>query len=428
MGGRELALVVTGGGTSELLVLPAAGEVVLGRDPARASLVVAHPSLSRAHARFVVAEGKGARRVLLEDLGSKNGTRLGGIRLARGELVPLRVGAAVELGAVLVVLVAKAAPASRISLARRPSLREVLVTPKIAPLDDVLRKIAPTSLPVLLLGETGVGKDVLAERLHALSPRNRRPFVRVHAAAIAEGLVESELFGHEAGAFTGAIKKKIGLVEAAEGGTVFVDEVGELPLSVQVKLLRVLEDKRVQPVGATAAKKVDVRFVAATHRDLAEDVKNGSFRRDLRERLRGVTLVVPPLRERRDDIVPLAEAFLARVAPEKSLSAAARKALTRHPYFGNVRELKNVIERSALLAVGDTVDAADLLFGEAETSLPSEEPERARVRDALRRAHGNQRAAAELLGISRRTLIHRLDAFGLERPRKGVTGDPRPRS
>jgi len=421
-------LVVSGGGLSAVFELPAEGEAVLGRDPSRASCVVDHPSLSRAHARFVMAPGP-RPAVLVEDLGSKNGVRQGDTKLAPRALVPVKVGVALELGALLVMLVRRTRPGRSRHVPSALRDHVALITPALAPLDEVLRKVAPTTLPVLLLGETGVGKDVLAERLHALSPRHKKPFVVVHAAAIAESLLESELFGHEAGAFTGALKKKVGLVAAADGGTVFIDEVGELPLSVQVKLLRVVEDRRVQPVGALVPKRVDVRFVAATHRDLAASVREGTFRQDLLQRLRGVSIRVPPLRERREDISALAEAFLSRVASDKRFSPAALKVLSKEPFFGNVRELRNVVERSALLAEGGVLRPGDLVlsFAKAGTNEQGEggdeDTERARVREALRRANGNQTAAAGLLGISRRTLIHRLDALRLERPRKGNAVD-----
>ncbi len=427
---REMAdaghvLVVSGGGVSAVFELPTEGEAVLGRDPTRAALVVDHPSLSRAHARFVTVPGS-KRSVLVEDLGSKNGVRRGAERLAAGALFPLEVGVVLELGALLVMLVPRARASHRAPRARRPaaaSEHTPVITPALAPLDEVLRKVAPTTLPVLLLGETGVGKDVLAERLHALSPRHKKPLVVVHAAAIAESLFESELFGHEAGAFTGALKKKVGLVGAADGGTVFIDEVGELPLAIQVKLLRVVEDRRVQPVGAITAKRVDVRFVAATHRDLAACVRAGTFRQDLFQRLRGVSIRVPPLRERRDDIALLAEAFLRRVANDKTFSLAALKILAKQPFFGNVRELRNVVERTALLTEGAVVRPKDLVLAEGaaadEANESGDEAEKVRVREALRKANGNQTRAAGLLGISRRTLIHRLDALRLERPRKG---------
>jgi two-component system, NtrC family, response regulator AtoC len=297
-----------------------------------------------------------------------------------------------------------------------------------------LRKIAPTNLPVLLLGETGVGKDVFAERLHVLSPRSKRPFVRVHAAAIPEGLVESELFGHEAGAFTGATRAKVGLLEAADGGTVFIDEVGELSLALQVKLLRVLEDRRVQRVGAVVARRVDVRFVAASHRDPSELVRTGRMRQDFFQRLRGLTLRLPPLRERSREIPALADALLKRIAPGRSFSKAAQLALSKHPYFGNVRELRNVVERTALLSDQREIAAAALVFSEAQAlespprgadaAAPAPSAEARRIELALRKTNGHQGRAAELLGISRRTLIHRLDEYGIARPRKRSAAEP----
>ncbi len=412
---KVLSLVVTDGGTSVVVDVPPSGEATIGRDSSCA-VRVALPSISRKHATIAATPGGKLR---ITDLGSKNGTFVGDSRLVTGEGARVALGEPFRLGDAVAVVVRASPPRARAPRGRSANDHDVAITPALAPLEAMVAKIAPTQLPVLFLGETGVGKDVFAERVHVLSPRRKGPLVRVHAAAIAEGLFESELFGHEAGAFTGAVRAKVGLLESADGGTVFIDEVGELPPSIQVKLLRVLEDKRVQRVGATSSLKVDVRFVAATHVDLATRVAEGSFRADLFQRLRGVTVRIPPLRERRADIPALAAHLLDRAAPRRTFAKAALAALAKMPFFGNVRELKNLVERTALL--GDDAEIPVSALAEAMGDAPdasADEREAARIRGALERARGNQTRAAELLGVSRRTLVYKLDALGLARPRK----------
>jgi DNA-binding NtrC family response regulator len=302
---------------------------------------------------------------------------------------------------------------------------------------EQLERVAKGPISVLILGETGVGKEVLAERIHLRSGRSGR-FVPVNCAALTESLLESELFGHEKGAFTGAIATKQGLFEAADGGTLFLDEVGELPPATQVKLLRVLEERKVMRVGGRVAHSVDVRFISATHRDVEREAESGAFRSDLYYRLNGITLHVPPLRERKADIARLAQEFIAtggramqRRPPR--LSSAALEVLLAYGWPGNIRELRNVIERAVLLCDQDEIRVADLPSKMASAPAPKatpeldpraqllqqiEEVERARVKEALARCGGNQTQAAELLGISRRTLVTRLAQYDLPRPRK----------
>jgi DNA-binding NtrC family response regulator len=298
-------------------------------------------------------------------------------------------------------------------------------------------RAASGAIGVVILGETGVGKDVLARFLHDASPRAARPFVSVNCAALSESLLESELFGHERGAFTGAGAAKEGLLETAPGGTVFLDEVGELPAATQAKLLRAVETREVLRVGGVRARKIDVRFVAATNRDLEADVARGAFRRDLYFRLNGMTLSIPPLRERPRDLPLLARAFVKtlsagsgrRRAP--ALSDGALAVLATHAWPGNVRELRNVLERALLLCDGDVVSEAHLptesfVAPPAPPPLaaaPAQEPrdaERARILAALTACAGNQSRAAKKLGISRKVLIARLDAYGVARPRKSA--------
>jgi transcriptional regulator with PAS, ATPase and Fis domain len=284
--------------------------------------------------------------------------------------------------------------------------------------------------------------------------------VRINCAALAETLLESELFGHERGAFTGAVKAKTGLLEAGNGGTVLLDEVGEMPLTTQAKLLRVLESREVMRVGSIETRAIDVRLVAATNRDLPSLVAAGGFRSDLYFRLNGITIRIPPLRERRDEILPLARTFLAAAALGRPIAftPAALTKLEAYVWPGNVRELRNVVERAVVLSGGASAIDAHHLAVEAMFFMPSGQPaqptpqtplarmsaptepppamfapapgapgdlradvedfERKRIEQALAEAHGNQTRAAELLGISRRTLVSRLDAFGMPRPRK----------
>jgi len=300
---------------------------------------------------------------------------------------------------------------------------------------DLIERIAVSPLSVLLVGETGAGKDVVARAIHARSPRVGGPFVAVNCAALPEQLIEAELFGHDRGAFTGATIAKPGLLETASSGTAFLDEIGELPLAHQGKLLRVLEAGEVQRVGALKPRPIDVRFVAATNRDLAREVERGTFRRDLFFRLAGMTLTIPPLRERREDIAPLAHHFAVRAAkavsrPTPALSPEVLAVLERHSFPGNVRELKNVIERAVALA-GPSAIAPEHLYLEPATTAATvmggtsgigfvdprgSDDERSRIVEALAQCAGNQTRAAELLGISRRTLVNRLGEYGIARP------------
>ena len=295
-------------------------------------------------------------------------------------------------------------------------------------LHELAARVAAAPLSVLLLGETGVGKEVFAEQIHRLSPRASKPLVKLNCAAFSETLIESELFGHERGAFTGAVHAKPGLFEAAEAGTVFLDEVGELPPTAQAKLLRVLEDRKVLRIGALRPHPVDFRVIAATNRDLDAAVAQGGFRQDLLFRLNGVSLVIPALRDRVGEIIPLAERFATRASKQLArphpprLSVETIRALEQHPWRGNVRELRNVIDRAVVLAPRDVIEPEHLdkftpavaasLPGSAPTKYPpagsnDATSERDRIISALQRCGGNQTRAATDLGISRRTLVNR---------------------
>jgi DNA-binding NtrC family response regulator len=305
-------------------------------------------------------------------------------------------------------------------------LRMLGSSPAMQELRRLVGRIAPTDSAVLITGENGSGKELLARNLHALSRRSARPWVVVNCGAVSEEIVESELFGHERGAFTGADRKTVGLVEAAHEGTLFLDEVGELPAAVQPALLRTLQFGEIRPVGSTKTKSVDVRVIAATNRDLAKDVESGRFREDLFYRLATFQIGVPPLRDRPDDIPDLARAFLAEASLKTGrLLAFAEPAvdvLVRHPWRGNVRELENAVTRLSVLAPADTITAEDVLSlafspvrvgRQALPTLRIEELERLAIAAALERHGGDKQAAADEIGISVRTLYNKLKAVGI---------------
>jgi DNA-binding NtrC family response regulator len=302
-------------------------------------------------------------------------------------------------------------------------------------MEEVLRKIrlaAPTRMNVLITGESGTGKELVARAIHALSPRAGRPFLPLNCAAIPETLLESELFGHEKGAFTGATASRPGKLESAEGGTLFLDEVGDVPLAIQAKLLRAIEQKEVLRVGSSQVLKVDVRILAATNRDLKSLVEEKAFREDLFYRLNVFSILVPPLRERREDIPKLSEHFLELLAeensiPPKRLAPAALKALLAYRWPGNVRQLRNALETASVVATGDVIEFGDLPPEVTRTDIsPSspepiplpasrtlEEIERDAIRDALARTGGNKTQASKLLGIGLRTLHRKVKEYGI---------------
>ena len=444
-------LIVTADGVLRH-ALPKDGSVRIGRAEGN-DLRIEEASVSRQHAVIHLQPAPA-----LEDLGGSNGTALrrGGqdngdetqnlIRLER-ERLNLQVGDRIMLGTVQLLLVAQSNEAVPTTAeARSPAMQALYREAELA---------AKSPISVLIGGETGVGKDVLSRFIHGASARSAGPFVALNCAALPENLLEAELFGSERGAFTGAAQARPGLFESAEGGTVFLDEVGELPLTTQSKLLRVVEERAVMRVGGRSMRKIDVKFLAATNRDLEAYSQEGRFREDLYYRLSGLVLHVPPLRERVEEIEPLALMFLHQTCAvlgrgPLALSPDARAALLAHRWPGNVRELKNAMDRAALLCTGPEVLPENLpqkLRGltapqvasravSASSAPPAAPPndsveaaylrtqgqlrdvERERIGQALLQCGGNQRRAAELLGISRRTLVTRLGELDLPRPRK----------
>jgi len=496
----RLRLIIFCAGQVSSHAIPRAGQVVIGRGE-EAHVRVDHVTVSRKHATLLIGD-----ELSIVDHGSFNGTSIGGRKIAPNIPVPLGIATIAELGETMVVvqvegpdtvvgsrgLHATAAPPPRpeVSLAMQHLYR-------------LIDNVAQSNITVIVRGETGAGKEVVAEEIHKRSPRAAKPLVKLNCAALPEHLLESELFGYERGAFTGATTAKPGLIEAADGGTLFLDEVGELPLATQAKLLRVVESREVLRLGSVKPKSVDVRFIAATHRDLEEMVARNGFRQDLYYRLNGVSLSIPPLRERVDEIPRLANEFTQRFCRESKrptlpISDAALAVLKAYQWPGNVRELRNVIERAVVFCktvaiapehLGLPLDRTSRpppgfppSFGQppphphdpalAQTAFPSQPPfaaqppfpsspppaghlpsqppfyaatptgpppppgagtmafgsaslpaevdalERERILAVLAQCGGNQTQAAEMLGISRRTLLRRLDEYAVPRPRK----------
>jgi transcriptional regulator with PAS, ATPase and Fis domain len=438
-------------------LLPGEGVMVIGRAP-DATIRVEDPSVSRMHVRLHLGA-----TLRIEDLGSANGTAIGPTRLRPGETLLLPPGQVVEIGSSWMmvanspivgstapVLTAEEAAANADAAEVDDAL--VIQDATMRSLHRLVERVALGDISVVLYGETGVGKEVFARRIHELSPRADKPFVGLNCAALTESLLESELFGHERGAFTGAVQTKPGLLETAQNGTVLLDEIGEMPMAIQVKLLRVLEERQVLRIGGTRPRPIDVRVLSATNRNLEAAIEGGSFRRDLFFRLNGITLEIPPLRERQSEIEPLARRFGAEAArrlgagkpPELGPGVCDR--LRRYRWPGNIRQLRNVMERAVVLSDGGPITVDDLpvdtYVGPAPQPRDSEpreapqpapavvpaaataavaavgEDERQKIIAALDRCAGNQTRAAALLGISRRTLVSRLAAYNLPRPRK----------
>ncbi|MEZ4363510.1 MAG: sigma 54-interacting transcriptional regulator [Kofleriaceae bacterium] len=446
-------------GPGQLLTFPLdQPTIIIGRDP-QCDIVVNHRTLSRRHARLSLGPP-----ITIEDLGSTNGLRVSGESYRGGAPVTLRPGESFHIGPFSFVFVQRARETDTTS--RRSGGERLRVTnPVVDGVPTFVREVAASDISVLILGASGVGKEVLADTIHKLSKRAGE-LARINCAALAEPLLESELFGHERGAFTGALATKIGLLESAQGGTVFLDEIGELPLGIQAKLLRAVESREILRLGSTRPVKIDVRFVAATNRDLPTEVAEKRFRHDLYFRLDGITLIIPPLRERRDRIGVLAvELFAqacARANRKAHLTPDALEALGAYDWPGNVRELRAVLERSLLLTRGDEVRRRHLAFTPSvepaatpASAAPAPAPgvaappsgahivaaamdaprdgdpddaalvgltaeqrrDREQVIAALEACAGNQTRAAKQLGVSRTTLVNRIQIYRIPRPR-----------
>ena len=507
---KGLRLIVFVGGQVASHALPRTGEIVIGRGE-DAGIRIDHATVSRRHATLLLGS-----EVRIVDHGSFNGTNMGGKKVPPNTPIPVGLSTIVELGETMIVVqVEGAAPvtASR-SLAQSQGLAPPLsgVSTGMQHLYRLVDNVAQSNITVIVRGETGSGKEIVSEEIHKRSARANGPLVKLNCAALPEHLLEGELFGYERGAFTGATQAKAGLIESADGGTLFLDEIGEMPLATQAKLLRVVESREVMRLGSLRPKTVDVRFVAATHRDLEEMVARGMLRQDLYYRIAGVSLVVPPLRERVEEIPKLASDFVTRFCAEAHrpaipISGQAMAILKSYAWPGNVRELRNVIERAVVFCKGTAIAPEHLglpvdrlsrppgrlsgvpgsapasnrppnlppthpsyqapasgrpsqpqqpayggatAFGATSLDQPTTAPpfapqgpqgppndhgatmalgsgslphemealERQRILDALARCGGNQTQAAEMLGISRRTLLRRLDEYAVPRPRK----------
>jgi transcriptional regulator with GAF, ATPase, and Fis domain len=418
----DVLLLVVGNG--KLLLRPVDGEIVIGRDP-QCGVVLDDRALSRRHAVLRRAP------LAIEDLGSMNGVRIAN-GVLHGATSPLEIGDTFHIGAFTFIVVAAASqePSSH----RSGRERLVVEDPTPSGVSTFVREIARSDINVLIQGETGVGKEVLAEALHELS--GRETLCSLNCAALSDTLLESELFGHEKGAFTGALSTKIGLLEVASGGTLFLDELGEMPPAIQAKLLRAVEAREVRRIGATRSIAVDVRIIAATNRELIDEVVAGRFREDLFFRLDGVTLRIPPLRERRAAIAPLALRFIEEAGrrlgrPTVRASPELLAALVAHDWPGNVRELRAAIDRAVLLARGTELAPRHLAFAERrapeppaimhvdELSFldPDELADRARIVQALDDNAGNQTRTAKALRMSRSALINKINIYRIPRPR-----------
>ncbi|MBN9165414.1 MAG: sigma 54-interacting transcriptional regulator [Myxococcales bacterium] len=468
-------LVLWEGGSSTYFLRPGE-QVKLGRH-SDCELVIDLPSVSRRHALLIGARGEvlpfGGPLATVVDVGGMNGVRVRGQRIPVNQPVPVGSGDVIELGGAIVVLhPPRDALAASVGATSPPAGHRPGEDP-IKAVERLIELVAGSDLGVLLLGETGVGKTFAAEAIHARSARSRGPLLRLNCAALPEALLEGELFGYERGAFTGAVQAKAGLLESASGGTVLLDEIGEMPLATQAKLLTVIETREVLRLGSLKPRPLDVRFVAATNRDLLARSAEGTFRLDLYYRLNGISIVIPPLRERAAEIPRFASRFLAEAAmragrPAPRLSDDALGVLVRHPFLGNIRELRNTMERAFVLAPSGFIGPEHLLFETPPTAVgpalglslpptrrfrpmspeeatmypeaprpitappPASVPpsaggplrdqmtafERDRIVAALDECNGNQTRAAELLGMSRRALIARIEQYNLPRPRK----------
>jgi DNA-binding NtrC family response regulator len=396
--------------------IPAEGSLTIGSDPDTAGLVIDDRYVSGAHCRIF----RRGRRIILSDPGSTNGTYVNGVRVRE---LDVERGARISLGETTLTLVV---PGSRDA---RPAIEQLVgEDPAFRSAIEDARRAARSSASVVIRGESGTGKDLVARVIHEESRRAHGPFVAVNCSAISPELVESELFGHERGAFTGAVDRRAGLFEQAHGGTLFLDEIGDLPLAQQPRLLRVLESRRVRRVGGEGEREIDVRVVGATHKDLVAATRDGAFRADLFHRLCQIQLRVPPLRARPGDIPLLIRAFLAEHGvPDDAVQPSTMRILVELDWHGNVRELRNAVARAVAMASGDRLELPhflpDLPLGRSVLAASQvSEPQapydvEGTVRAALEK-HGTVRAAAKALDIPKSTLHDLARKHGLLRRRR----------
>ncbi len=428
--------MITGPGTKPLILKKSRFVVTQGRDAGRElvlqepvvtigtlpenTLVLTDPTVSRRHA-IVEDTGKG---YLLKDGGSTNGSFLDGVRIREGFLGP---GSVIRLGQTEITFSPVEERIEVLSSTRDHFGDLIGATASMREVFGILERVSPTAMTVLIQGETGTGKELAAQGIHANSPRAQGPFVVFDCGAAAPTLIESELFGHEKGAFTDAGKARPGAFELAQHGTLFLDEIGELAPALQPKLLRALDQREVKRIGAGQGIKVDVRVVAATNRDLEQEVKAGRFREDLYYRLSAVTVVLPPLRKRMEDIGLIAKRLLTVIAiaagkEALDLSPGAAAALAAYSWPGNVRELKNVLERASALSDDGRIEARDLVLAQGKKTSPVEglsgktleEIEKAAIVATLRSLGGNKTETAKQLGIAYSTLYEKMKKYGIK--------------
>jgi DNA-binding NtrC family response regulator len=416
---RLARVVILGpaGGARERSIVLSQKHVRIGTAPAN-DVVLDDPHASRFHCEIRLTD----EGYLLRDLDSTNGTRVGEVAVKEGVLHP---GATIIVGETRIRFLADEGRPDEIAASSEERFGDVVGrSVRMREVFGVLERIAPTDLTVLLAGETGVGKDVIARALHQKSSRAQGPFVVFDCAAVAPTLIESELFGHTKGAFTGATADAVGAFERAQGGTLLLDEIGELALDLQPKLLRAIEQRTVRPVGGAREIPVDVRIVAASHRNLERAVKQGTWRQDLFFRLSVVTLEVPPLRERLEDLTLIAEAMLEQLGRHMKLAPETKHILEGYDWPGNVRELRNVVDTASALADGPVLEPRHLLFftpRKREATLSGmdlagkslETIERAAIVQTLERCKGNKTHAAKALGISTSTLYEKVKKYSI---------------
>jgi DNA-binding NtrC family response regulator len=386
----------------------------IGKDPQN-DICIDDPYVSAFHARLRMD----GTRCIIEDLDSRNGTFIGEQKVMEAEVAD---GAHVRIGQAVVEVLREGESTTF------TGGQLVGNSPSIEKLRQLMQRFANNDAPVLIQGETGTGKEVVARQVALLSNRSSKPFIALNCGALGRDLIESELFGHEKGAFTGAVAKRAGAFEAASGGTLFLDELGELPLELQPQLLRVLETGEVRRVGSSESFRVDVRLVAATHRRLENLVQHGTFREDLFHRLHVLPLQLEPLRNRLEDIDELAMHFLSGLAPEGetlTLNPDALLKLKQHPWPGNVRELRNVLQRAVLLRESNTLTDADISFppstlqsrvesvSATSTGRTLQEIEREAIAAELTRHNGSKTDAAHALGVSRSTIHRKIEEYGI---------------